>query len=184
MVSGLSALLSGYYLRENPWPVFHLYMVASTSFLALPHEPLIYLYGKNQGIILTALMAIPPTIVGCYLDYWLLRPILGGKYMTGIRKHTYYIRVAGWFNKVPFLTVLFAAATPVPFYPVRLLSISENYNRHKYMSAVTFGRLPRFLLIAVGTKIWQIPDNYVFVILAIMIIWYICLIIYKRRILY
>ena len=182
--TGLSVLLGGYYLRGNPWLVFNLYMTASTSFMALPHEPLIFLYGKNHGIFITALMAVPPTIAGCYLDYTLLRPVLSGKYMTGIRKYPYYVRIAGWFNKLPFLTVLLAAATPVPFYPVRLLSISENYNRHCYTSAVTLGRLPRFLLIASGAKIWQISDNNILVILAIMIIWYICLLIYKRRILF
>lgn len=184
MIPGLTGLLYVYYQSENPWLIFQLYMVASTSFLALPHEPLIFLYGKNYGIIMTALLALPPTIAGCYLDYGILRPVLSGKYLSGIRKHAFYIRMAGWFNRLPFMTVLFAAATPVPFYPVRLLSISENYNRHKYTSAVLLGRLPRFLLIGAGTKIWQIPDNYIFVILALMIIWYICLLIYKRRILY
>jgi membrane protein YqaA with SNARE-associated domain len=172
-----------YIFQDNEWVVFNLYMIASTTFLALPHEPLLFFYGKNHGMLTPSLLALVPTMIGCYLDYGMLQPVLTGKYLAGIRERPYYIKISGWFNSLPFLTILVAAATPVPFYPVRLLSISEKYNMHRYMLAVVSGRFPRYLLIASGSGIFEIPDNYILVIFAVIIIWYICLIIYRRTIL-
>jgi hypothetical protein len=61
------------------------------------------------------------------------------------------------------------------------MSILQKYPKHLYTIAVVAGRLPRFVFIAAGAQLLAIPDKYIFIIFALMIIWYICLIIYKNK---
>ncbi len=149
--------------------IYFYYITASNSFLGLPHEPLIIYYGKIYPVYVPVVLAIVPTVLGCALDYIVLTPILDSKYLTKIKESHSYERSTHYFNKQPFWTLVVFALTPVPFYPVRLLSVATKYPFYKYASAVLLGRIPRYALLAVGGSELNIPDWVIFTFLGIML---------------
>jgi len=161
-----------FYPELEQWIYYLFYMLASTSFIAIPHEPIVLFYGKIYGIWLPFIFAIIPTILGCYIDYLVLTPVLNHQIFNKIKESKFYIKTVGYFNNLPFTTILLIAMTPVPFYPVRILSIASGYSAVKYSMAVLLGRFPRYLLLAAGGKILNIKDEYLILILLLLLLWY------------
>jgi membrane protein YqaA with SNARE-associated domain len=151
---------------------YTLYIVASTTFLAIPHEPLVLLYGKHYGPYLPVLFGILPTIIGCYIDYLILTPLFKLKHAERLKQTNFYIFSLKYFSKLPFITVSLVALSPVPFHPVRILSIASDYPVYRYTSAVVVGRIPRFLLLAVGGSIFDFSMGYIILIFIVFMAWY------------
>lgn len=58
------------------------------------------------------------------------------------------------FARFPFMTILFFAATPVPFWVVRCLAILKKYPLGIFLVATAIGRFPRFYMYAwLGDKL-------------------------------
>jgi ribonucleoside-triphosphate reductase len=70
------------------------------------------------------------------------------------------------FNKAPFVALLVAGFTPVPFYPFRFLVVLARYPLPKYVLAIFLSRTPRFYLLALLGHIFKIPD-YLFPVIFI-----------------
>lgn len=149
--------------------IFFFYILASNSFLGLPHEPLVIYYGKLYPIYIPVLVAIVPTILGCMVDYAVLTPVLKSRYLRRFRQHPFYLKAVRYFKKFPFITLSVFAISPVPFWPVRILSIASHYPLPKYATAVTLGRIPRYALLALGGMTLNIPDWLIVTIFFIMI---------------
>lgn len=160
--------------------IFMGYMTLSTTFLAFPHEPVIIYYASVYGPIIPALLAIIPTLVGSFLDYGILSPVLNHTVLEKYKSKSWYGKIIPYFTIFPFVTIFFCAITPLPFYPVRLLSIISSYSLLKYSIAVILGKIPRFLLIAAGGKLLNLDDKLIILIFIIFILVYIVSIVYKR----
>ena len=143
------------------WVPYFYYIVASTCFIAIPHEPLVFYYGKLFGLYLPVIIGIIPTILGCYIDYLVIRPIVRHRKFDRIKETKVYEKTLKYFKKAPFLAVMITAAFPIPFYPVRFLSVATGYSMYYYMSAVLAGRIPKFIVLAAGGKLLNIPDGYI-----------------------
>jgi membrane protein DedA with SNARE-associated domain len=169
------------YLDLTNWAYFSVYMVFSTAFTGLPHEPLIMYYGKHYGIAGTTAWTIMPTIVGCYLDYTVLYPLLNSQWIQKVKTSTAYRKAEHFFQLAPFMTVALAALSPVPFFPIRLLSIAASYPAAQYTVAVLVGRLPRFVFLAAGGRFLGIPDHVLIWASILMFILYIILIVRELK---
>ena len=156
------------------------YMVLSTSFLALPHEPVVVYYATLYGALIPALLAIIPTLVGSLLDYRILSPLLNHSALKKYKSKLWYRKILHYFTLLPFTTIFFCALTPVPFYPVRLLSILSGYPPLKYSLAVIFGRIPRFIFMALGGKLLNLDNKLIILIFIVFILVYISGLIYKK----
>jgi len=149
LLAGVSGIISHYFFPRYTglvWLFF--YIIPSNSFIPFPHEPAILYYGKMYGALLTTIVATVPTIIACYLDYAVLTPLFDRTRLGNIRHSTIYQRTLYYYQKAPFFTNMLAAISPVPFYPVRILSISSGYSAWKYTTAVVMGRVPRYLFLA------------------------------------
>ncbi len=159
ILAGISGVISYYVFPQYLGLVaLFFYIIPSNSFIPFPHEPAILYYGKIYGPFLTTLVATVPTIIACYLDYAALTPLFDRTRLGNIRNTRLYQRTLHYYNKAPFLTNALAALSPVPFYPVRILSISSGYSAWKYTTAVVLGRIPRYFFLAAMGNILQIPN--------------------------
>jgi len=149
--------------------VFFFYLIASNTFLGIPHEPLLIYYGKLYPVYIPVLVAIIPTILGTYIDYAVLTPILRSRYLERFRQQTIYLKAVRYFKKFPFLTLMIFAISPIPFWPVRILSVSTRYPYPRFATAVTLGRIPRYTLLALGGMTLNIPDWLILTIFIVMI---------------
>ncbi len=148
---------------------FFFYIMLSNSFIAIPHEPLMIYLGKIYPFYIPVFIAIIPTILGCYLDYMVLTPVLNSRFLKRPLNSKFYKKSEEYFMKMPYLTLFIFALTPLPFYPVRILSVASGYPVSRYVSSVTLGRIPRYAILALSGSIFNISNEVIFAILILMI---------------
>jgi membrane protein YqaA with SNARE-associated domain len=159
-----SVLLTLYILLKIPDGIglikLYYYSIVSNIYISvLPHEPALIFYGKLYPILLVSLIAGIGSVIAGFIDYETFIPIL---HHRKVRKYyadkTLYTRSVYYFSKFPFLSIVVAALTPVPFYPFKFLSIASKYSITRYLTALFVGRFPRYVyLAAIGASI-SIPN--------------------------
>jgi ribonucleoside-triphosphate reductase len=137
------------------------YIIPSNSFIPFPHEPAIIYYGKIFGPLLTTASATLPTIIACIIDYAVLTPVFSKTRLAKIKNTGIYKKTVYYFYKAPFITNFTAAISPVPFYPVRILSVASGYPLRKYASAIVLGRIPRYYFLAFSGALLNIPNWFI-----------------------
>ena len=159
MIASLSGMVIYYRYPKFVGLVFlFFYIIPSNSFIPFPHEPAIIYYGKIFGPLLTTLTAIILTILACIIDYAVLTPVFFRTRVSRMRDTRLYQKIIYYYDKAPFLTNFFAAISPVPFYPIRILSVSSAYPLWKYTTSVLLGRIPRYYFLALFGAIVNIPN--------------------------
>jgi membrane protein YqaA with SNARE-associated domain len=149
--------------------ILFFYMTASNSFIGIPHEPILIYYGKLYPFYVPVAVSIIPVILGCTLDYIVLTPVLHSRYLRRFRRQKIFKKAIHYFRKFPYATLMVFAISPIPFWPVRILSIVARYPLVKYASATVLGRIPRYILLCLGGMILNIPDWVLIVIFIIML---------------
>jgi len=158
-IATLTGIITYFYYPKYIGLVFlFFYIIPSNSFIPFPHEPAIIYYGKIFGPLLTTLTATIPTIIACIIDYAVLTPVFTRTRLSKIKDTGIYKKTVHYFNKAPFFTNLIAALSPVPFYPVRILSVASQYPLWKYTTAIALGRIPRYYFLALFGALLNIPN--------------------------
>jgi len=148
--------------------VLFFYMIASNSFIGLPHEPLMIYYGKLYPFYIPVLVSSVPVILGCIIDYKVLTPVLRSRYLSRIRRQRIFRKAIIYFRKFPFGTLVVFAISPIPFWPIRIISIAAKYPLTRYAFATLTGRIPRYVLLCLGGMMLNIPDWVIVVIFVVM----------------
>ena len=78
------------------------------------------------------------------------------------------------FKMAPFIILVIAAFTPIPFEPVKLLACATRYNRVKFVAAIFVGRTPRYLLLGLLQRKLEVPAVFlwgsIFILLMIDVV--------------
>lgn len=162
----------------NPLFIIFFYSIPSNCAIAIfPHEPVLILYGKTVNLMNLTLFATLGTIVAAYLDYRFFAPVLNLSYSVKYKSTRFYRKAYYWFYRIPFITLIIAGFTPIPFFPFKFMVYSSKYSLKRYLAAVAVGRFPKYYLLAYAGFKLQIPDWLIFASFAGMI-----LIVYHRKI--
>lgn len=152
-----------------------LYSAPSNSFIAIPHEPAVVLFGRFYAPELVAFAAVVGTMIPCFVDYKAINFAFQAEKLRKIRQSKTYGKIVHYFLKAPFICIFVAALMPfVPFYPFRVLSPTSGYPLSRYMMAVFAGRLPRYYLFALVGTLEILP---LLVVGSVMLI--VCLLFYR-----
>ena len=144
---------------KNLW-VFFFYTFPSNFLIAVvPYDPAILYFGKFHPAFSVTLVAIIGTLLTEAINYYVLKFIRDISSLNKIMHSKFVRKIIGLFNKSPFLALVIAAFTPIPFYPFRFLVVFARYPMVKYLLAVFVGRTPRLFLIAFFGNILNIPDR-------------------------
>lgn len=130
---------------------------ANTAISLFPHEPVVIYYGKFADIWLTGLSALAGTLVAAWMDHSVFVPVLNLEGRQKYKESELYRKAARWFSKYPFGTLVVAGATPIPFWPFKILSFSLHYPLWRYMAAVAVGRFPRYVVLAWLGMVLEVP---------------------------
>ncbi|MFQ5512142.1 MAG: VTT domain-containing protein [Candidatus Krumholzibacteriia bacterium] len=156
-----------------------LYTIPSHMFVSpFPHEPALLYYAKSYPALWCAITSLAGCLVAGMWDYWLFIPLIHHprvreKYVdTGL-----YKRSVDFFRKSPFWALVVVGLTPIPFYPIKFLSIADGYAMEKYLAALAVGRTPRYYLIAYLGYVLKLP-NWSLVTLALVLL---AVALYKNR---
>lgn len=147
------------------------YTIPSHMFVSpFPHEPMLLYYAKFNPAWECALVSMMGCLVAGFWDYWLFVPLVHhqrvrSKYVnTGL-----YKRFIGLFRISPFFALVIVGLTPIPFYPVKFLSISDGYPLKRYLAALVVGRGPRYYVLAYLGYVLKLP-NWSLVALALVLL--------------
>jgi membrane protein YqaA with SNARE-associated domain len=120
--------------------------VTNVAISIAPHEPLVIWFGKEIGVLPTAVIATLGTLAACWVDRRHLFPLFIDA-RTRPRRGLMEKMIRG-FDRAPFSIIALSGLTPLPFWPFKVLAVKSNYPTAKFLAAVGAGRFPRYLLLA------------------------------------
>ena len=122
------------YPQSSKLFVLFLYSIPSQFIFAIiPHEPLIFYFSKYFSPLSVTLVTLLGTLFAEYLNYMLVKLFLNIPKVDVLRKHRTFKNATYYFLKAPFVSLVIAAITPVPFYPFRILAPASEYSLKKYL---------------------------------------------------
>ncbi len=142
------------------------------SVLMIPHEPLvlgtvqILRRGTDvtQASLLVAIVGTLGAGVAAIVDQVVLRWAFQRERAREFISRKEVQRSLRWFTVYPFVTVVFFAATLMPFAMVRWIAAATEYPVGRYTAAVMVERAPRIFLLAMLGGWWVIPSWAVWLI--------------------
>jgi len=128
--------------------------------------------GHGLGIhpLIVATGGAAATAIANLHDYYLLTFLYRYRPVRRVRQTGLYRRVAAWYNRSPFGTLAAASFLPIPIDFVRLLAISEGYDRVKFVLGSLVGRWPRYLLVALLAERFRLGWQWVLGILGATVV--------------
>ena len=165
----------------NPFLSLFLYSIPSNSAVSLfPHEPVIVFCGKLYSPLTISLVAGAATCVAGFLDYRIFTPLLNLRALNSLKDGVIYRKSVQYFRKMPFLIILIAGFSPIPFVPIKILAFSSRYPLWRYIAALFVARVPRYYILALVGETFDIP-NWVLIAIFALIFGYV---IVKRGVLF
>lgn len=117
-------------------------------------EPIIMVAAKYHPPVEVALVATASYMYMEFLNWHIYRWLLSLKKLRALKDKKWTKKGIEHFSRAPFLTTMVVAATPIPFWLVRCLSIMREYSFGRYMVATAIGRFPRMFMWAwLGEKL-------------------------------
>lgn len=126
------------------------YSIPGNSFILLPHEPAVLYAGTLYHPFLVATVGTLATVPPSAFDYQLFKRVFQLKPLVQANRSRIARLAQRGFNWQPWWTIVLFAFSPIPFYPVRLAAPMAGYPPARYVTAVAFGRWPRYYLLAWG----------------------------------
>ena len=112
---------------KNIW-IFFFYNFPSQFLISfVPHEPVLFYYSKFYSAAYVTFVAISGTLITELINYSVFGYFADLKSMEKFRNSKIINYLVNLFNKLPFIALLIAGFTPVPFYPFRFLVVLANY---------------------------------------------------------
>ncbi len=154
---------------KDLWVLF-IYSFPSQFLIPIvPHEPVLFYFGKFYSPLTVALVDIAGTLLTEALNYSVFKFIVDTSFFQKMRHTKSAAKVVKLFNRAPFVALFVAGLTPVPFYPFRFLVVMAHYPIWKYLLAVFLSRTPRFYVLAFLGRAIKIPDYLIIAIFIILI---------------
>ena len=122
-------------------------------------DPLIIEAGKHAPALSVTLVALGVYMYMEFVNWYIYAWALSWERMNAVRHN----RVVRWgvkrFGRAPLTTIVFFAATPMPFWAARCLAILHGYPIRRFMAATAVGRFPRFFAYAWLGSTLSIPTG-------------------------
>ncbi len=149
--------------------ILFLYSIPSQFIFAIiPHEPIIFYFSKYFSPLSVTLVTLLGTLSAEYLNYMLVKLFLKIPKVDVLRKHETFKNASHYFLRLPFVSLVIAAITPVPFYPFRIIAPASEYSLKKYLLALIVGRTPRFYILAYFGYAVPLPNEIIIVLFTLL----------------
>lgn len=168
----LASLVVFVFLPEFRDHVLFVLVTMPSEFLVtfVQHEPIILYFAKYHGIHTVVALSILGTIAMEVVNYSSAATFTEFRWMQGLLSHTSVRKAKEGFNRAPFMVIVIAALTPVPFFPFRFLAPLSGYPIGRYILALSVGRVPRFYLLALLGEALHIRNDILIGIFVVCLI--------------
>ncbi|MBN1294732.1 MAG: VTT domain-containing protein [Candidatus Latescibacteria bacterium] len=136
----------------------------------IPHEPVLLYYGKFYSPFTVAIVSVISTVLAEGINYSVFRFVSDTNLFEKMQRKKSVRKTVELFNRAPFIAILVAGFTPIPFFPVRFLVVMGHYPVLKYMLGVFVSRAPRFYLLALIGYTFKIPGIVLIILFIVLII--------------
>lgn len=117
-------------------------------------EPFVMEVAKYNAPLLVTTVATGVYVYMEFVNWYVYGWILNWDRFNALPEKRWIKWGVSKFARFPFMTILFFAATPVPFWVVRCLAILKKYPLGIFLVATAIGRFPRFYMYAwLGDKL-------------------------------
>lgn len=154
---------------KNLWVLFFYSFPSQFLISIVPFEPVLLYFGKFYQPLTVALVAVIGTLLIETLNYSIFKFVIDSSLFKKIHLGKMVTKIVELFKKAPFVALLVAGLTPVPFYPFRFLVVLAQYPLSKFILAVFLSRTPRFFILALAGYMVKIPDYLLIVIFIVLI---------------
>lgn len=165
---------------KSLWVLFFYNFPSEFVIAIVPHEPVIYYFGQYYHPFIVSIVTILGTLITEAFNYIIIGYFFGFHFMEKIQQNKITTKLIDLFSKAPFLALITAGFTPIPFYPFRILVVLAHYPLYKYMLALFLSRTPRFYILATLGQEIKISDSLL-IILFIVITLIIYIPLFKNR---
>lgn len=156
--------------RSRSYLYLAFYSIPSNAAVSIfPHEPVLLYFGKFANAWIAAGVATAGTVVAGWMDHTVFVPVLQMRALRGYRDNRLYRKAVELYRRWPFLTLVLAGFTPLPFFPFKFLSFSTAYPMGRYLAALALSRFPRYLVLLWVGAVLEIP-NWVLIALFLAIL--------------
>lgn len=115
--------------------------------LPATYEPLLIFFARLLGPLPTAVLGTAGTIFVEYLNYHLHQRLLKTRAVQRVTGGPMVKKVVTLFRRRPAFTVWLCAWSPLPYWPVRLLSPMAGLSLSRHLVATALGRFPQYLVV-------------------------------------
>jgi len=144
--------------RSRSYLYLAFYSIPSNAAISVfPHEPVLLYFGKFANVWIGAAVATAGTLVAGIMDYTVFVPLLQLRSIQGYRDVRLYRKAIDLYRRWPFLMLVVAGLTPLPFFPFKFLSFSDAYPMGRYLAAIAVSRFPRYLILLWAGAVFDIP---------------------------
>lgn len=144
--------------RSRSYLYLAFYSIPSNAAVSLfPHEPVLLYFGKFADVWIGAAAATAGTLVAGVMDHTVFVPLLQLRSLQGYRDVRLYRKAMELYRRWPFLMLVVAGFTPLPFFPFKFLSFSDAYPMGRYLAAIAVSRFPRYLVLLWAGAVFDIP---------------------------
>ncbi|UCG66690.1 MAG: VTT domain-containing protein [Deltaproteobacteria bacterium] len=162
-------------MSESVRPLLYFFIYSIPSNLAIslfPHEPVLVYLGATYSPIILACIVMVGTWIAGLLDYYVFVPLFTHRAVDRIKATSGYLTAVRWFSYQPFLTLIVAGFTPIPFFVFKFIAFAVKYPISKYLAALLVGRLPRYYLLALLGAVFDLPNWLIVGAFIIMLLLY------------
>jgi membrane protein YqaA with SNARE-associated domain len=152
-----SVLMLGDFRSRSYLYLFFYSIPSNAAISVFPHEPVLLYFGKFANLWIAAAAATAGTLVAGWMDHSVFVPVLQLRALQAYRDNRLYRRAIELYRRWPFLMLVVAGFTPLPFFPFKFLSFSTAYPMPKYLAALAVSRFPRYLLLLWVGDVLEIP---------------------------
>ena len=136
----------------------------------VPHEPVIFYFSKLYDPLTVAWVTLAGTLLVEYVNYLSVTLVLKIPRLDDLRKRRTFQTWIRYFMLAPFISLVVAALTPIPFYPFRVIAAASKYSVRRYLVAVFVGRGPRFYLLAYFGHALGLSNRVILLLFALLCI--------------
>ena len=170
ILTAVSVVTSYYFPQYNKLIILLLYSIPSQFIVAvIPHEPIVFYYSKYFSPLTVTLVTLLGTLLAEYLNFMLVKFFFTIPKVDDLRKYKTFKYATHYFLRLPFISLVIAAITPVPFYPFRIIAPASEYPLSKYLLALVVGRSPRFYILAYFGYVVPLPNEIIIVVFIVLL---------------
>jgi membrane protein YqaA with SNARE-associated domain len=157
---------------------FFLYILIACTFIPLPTPQIVIIYGGEFPPIFVAVVGGIATCLSGLVNYTITAYLLSKKMAEPVKKSRFFKFATKMFSRAPFVSLVIAGFTPIPYDPFMFLAAAVGYSYTRYLLSIFIGRTPRYLLLAYLGERFHIPTP---ILIATIVVWIAIIFIKGRR---